>query len=64
MKLLNRSIAESPNDPRLWSIRAALHLRLGQAADASADARNALRLDPADAQARRILERPQAGGLP
>jgi len=64
MRLLNRSIAESPNDPRLWSIRAALHLRLGQAADAGADARNVLRLDPANAQARRILEHLPAGGLP
>jgi protein O-mannosyl-transferase len=63
MKLLNRRIAESPNYSRLWSNRAALRLMLGQVAEARQDAQTALRLDPSNAQARSVLERPQAGSL-
>jgi protein O-mannosyl-transferase len=63
MKLLNRRIAESPNYPRLWSNRAALHLRLGQVAEARDDARAALRLDANNVQARNVLEHAQAGNL-
>jgi protein O-mannosyl-transferase len=63
MKLLNRRIPESPNYSRLWSNRAALRLMLGQVAEASRDAQTALRLDPSNAQARSVLERPQAGSL-
>jgi protein O-mannosyl-transferase len=63
MKLLNRRIAESPNYSRLWSNRAALRLMLGQVAEAHQDAQTALRLDSTNAQARSILERPQAGSL-
>jgi len=63
MKLLNRSIAESPGYSRLWSNRAALRLMLGQVADARADARTALRLDANNLQARNVLERSQAGSL-
>jgi tetratricopeptide (TPR) repeat protein len=63
MKLLNRSIEESPGYSRLWSNRAALRLLLGQVADARADARTALRLDANNLQARYVLERPQAGSL-
>jgi len=63
MKLLNRRIAESPNYSRLWSNRAALRLMLGQVAEARQDAQTALRLDPSNAQARGVLERPQAGRL-
>jgi hypothetical protein len=36
---------------------------LGQVAEASQDAQTALRLDPSNAQARSVLERPQAGSL-
>jgi protein O-mannosyl-transferase len=61
LKLLDRRIAESPNYSRLWSNRAALRLVLGQAAEARQDAQTALRLDPSNAQARSVLERPQAG---
>jgi tetratricopeptide (TPR) repeat protein len=63
MKLLTRRIAESPNYSRLWSNRAVLHLRLGQVAAARDDARTALRLDNNNAQARNVLEHPQAGNL-
>lgn len=63
MKLLNRRIAESPDYSRLWSNRAALRLKLGQAAEAREDARRALRLDPNNPQARKLLEDPQAGSL-
>ena len=63
LKLLNRRIAESPNYSRLWSNRAALRLMLGQVAEARQDAQTALRLDPGNAQAHRVLERPQAGSL-
>lgn len=63
MKLLNRRIAESSNYSRLWSNRAALRLALGQVADARADAKAALQLDPSNMQARNVLEHPQAGNL-
>ncbi|HET9373805.1 MAG TPA: tetratricopeptide repeat protein, partial [Chthoniobacterales bacterium] len=63
MKLLDGRILESPNYSLLWSNRAALHLVLGQVALARADARTALQLDPSNAQARIILEHPQAGNL-
>jgi len=63
MKLLNRRIAESPNYSRLWSNRAALRVALGQFAEGLADARTALRLDPHNDQARKVLEHPQASSL-
>jgi Flp pilus assembly protein TadD len=63
MKLLNRRIEESPGYSRLWSNRAALRLTLGQLAGAREDARTALRLDPNNAQARNVLDHPQAGNL-
>jgi tetratricopeptide (TPR) repeat protein len=63
MKLLNGRIRESPNYSLLWSNRAALHLLLGQMADARADAQTALRLDPNNTQARIILTQPQTGSL-
>jgi tetratricopeptide (TPR) repeat protein len=63
MKLLNRRIAESPNYSRLWSNRAALRVALGQFAEGLADAKTALRLDPHNEQARKVLEHPQATGL-
>ena len=63
MKLLNRRILESPDYSRLWSNRAALRLKLGQAAVAREDARRALRLDPNNQQARNVLEHPEPGSL-
>ena len=63
MKLLNRRIAESPGYSRLWSNRAALRVALGQFAEGLADAKTALRLDPHNDQARKVLEHPQANGL-
>lgn len=56
MKLLNRRIAESPNYSRLWSNRAALHAELGHLQQAGEDAQNALRLDPDNAEARRVSQ--------
>lgn len=63
MKLLNRRIAESPYYSRLWSNRAALRVALGQFEEGLADAKTALRLDPHNDQARKVLEHPQANGL-
>jgi Tfp pilus assembly protein PilF len=63
MKLLNRRIAESPGYSRLWSNRAALRVALGQFAEGLADAKTAVRLDPHNDQARKVLEHPQASGL-
>ena len=63
MKLLNRRIDESPNYSRLWSNRAALRVALGQFAEGLADAKAALRLDPHNEQARKVLEHPQAIAL-
>jgi len=63
MKLLNRRIAETPGYARLWSNRAALRVALGQFAEGLADAKTALRLDPHNDQARKVLEHPQANGL-
>ena len=57
MKLLNREIAESPRYSRAWSNRAVLHLKLGQLAEAREDARAALQIDPANAQALNVLNR-------
>jgi len=56
LALLNRIIAESPRFPRAWSNRAAVHLILGNAAQARADAEQALRLDPSNGQAAKVLE--------
>jgi protein O-mannosyl-transferase len=63
MKLLNRRIAESSGYSRLWSNRAALRVVLGQFAEGLADAQTALRLDPHNDQARKVLAHPQANGL-
>ena len=63
MKLLDGRIAESPNYSRLWSNRAALRVALGQFAAGREDAQTALRLDPHNEQARKVLEHPQANSL-
>ena len=64
MKLLNSEIAESPTYSRAWSNRAVLHLKLGQSAEAGEDARAALRIDPANAQALNVLNRQPGVPLP
>jgi tetratricopeptide (TPR) repeat protein len=56
LSLLNRIVAESPRYARAWSNRAAVHLVLGNASQARADAEQALRLDPASTQAAKVLE--------
>lgn len=56
LALLDRIIAESPRFARAWSNRAAVHLILGNAAQARADAEQALRLDPSNGQAARVLQ--------
>ena len=63
MKLLNREIAESPGYSRAWSNRAVLHLKLGQLAEAREDARAALQIDPANAQALSVLNRQPSAPL-
>ncbi len=45
------------------SLSPRIQLMLGQVAEASQDAQTALRLDPSNAQARSVLERPQGGSL-
>jgi Tfp pilus assembly protein PilF len=57
LALLNRVISESPGYARAWSNRAVLYLILGNKAQARADAEQALRLDPANGQAAKVLER-------
>lgn len=64
LKLLDREIAQSPNYARSWSNRAVLHLKLREFAEARSDAQTALRLDPSNAQARNVLERPAGAPLP
>jgi len=55
LKLLDRDIELSPGYSRAWSNRAALRYRRGELSQASADAENALRLDPTNSQARDVL---------
>jgi Tfp pilus assembly protein PilF len=55
MTLLDQSIVNSPDYSRAWANRAALHYKRGELAAARNDAGTALRLDPANAQARSVL---------
>jgi len=55
MAILDETIANSPDDPRAWANRAALHYKRGELASARSDAGAALRLDPANTQARSVL---------
>src|SRR5262245_29029634 len=55
MTLLDQSIASSPEYSRAWANRAALHYKRGDLAAARSDAGTALRLDPANMQARSVL---------
>jgi tetratricopeptide (TPR) repeat protein len=64
LQLLNREIAESPGYSRSWSNRAVAHLKLGQPAAAQSDAKMALQLDPANAQAQGVLRAIPVVGQP
>jgi protein O-mannosyl-transferase len=55
LNVLNREIAESPGYARAWSNRAVIHFKQGEAAPARADAEAALRLDPQNTQALRLI---------
>lgn len=55
LQLLDREIAEAPDYGRAWSNRAVIHFRRGQLAAARSDAEAALRLEPANPQARNLL---------
>ncbi|MGB7848341.1 MAG: tetratricopeptide repeat protein [Candidatus Acidiferrum sp.] len=55
LKILNEEIAASPGDSRAWSNRAVIRYWRGDAESARADATAALRLDPTNAQAQRLL---------
>jgi protein O-mannosyl-transferase len=55
LEVLNREIAESPNYSRAWSNRAVIRYKQGQAAPARADAEAALRLDPQNTQALKLM---------
>jgi protein O-mannosyl-transferase len=56
LDLLNREISESPGYARAWATRAVLRYKGGETALARADAEMALRLDPANTQARDLLQ--------
>lgn len=55
LKILDQEIAQSPEVPRAWSNRAAIRFQRGETAAARADAENALRLEPGNAQAQNLL---------
>jgi len=57
LAFLNREIAEAPAYEPAWSLRAALHIHLGEIAAARSDAEEALRLNPGDLQAQEVLLR-------
>ena len=56
LTVLNREITESPTYARAWANRAVLHYKQGQTAPARSDAEAALRLDPENAQAQKLLQ--------
>jgi protein O-mannosyl-transferase len=64
LEVLNREIAESPNYSRAWSNRAVIRYKQGQAAPARADAEAALRLDPQNAQALKLMSLLDAPATP
>jgi tetratricopeptide (TPR) repeat protein len=55
LKILNGDIAISPGYARAWSNRAVLRYARGEVASARDDAQTAVRLDPANTQARNLL---------
>jgi tetratricopeptide (TPR) repeat protein len=56
LNVLNREIAESPKYSRAWSNRAVIHYKQGQTTPARTDAGAALRLDPENTQAQKVLQ--------
>ena len=56
LDLLNREISESPGYAPAWATRAVLRYKGGETALARADAEMALRLDPANTQARDLMQ--------
>jgi tetratricopeptide (TPR) repeat protein len=56
LDVLNREITESPSYSRAWSNRAVIHYKQGQTGTARTDAEAALRLDPENAQAQKVLQ--------
>lgn len=56
LTVLNREIAEAPSYSRAWSNRAVIRYKQGQTAPARSDAETALRLDPENTQAQKVLE--------
>ena len=54
--VLNREIVESPGYSRAWSNRAVIRYKQGQTAPARSDAEAALRLDPENTQALKVLQ--------
>jgi Tfp pilus assembly protein PilF len=56
LTVLNREITESPTYARAWANRAVIHYKQGQTAPARSDAEAALRLDPENAQAQKLLQ--------
>jgi Flp pilus assembly protein TadD len=55
LKILNGDIALSPGYARAWSNRAVIRYARGEVASARDDAQTAVRLDPANTQARNLL---------
>jgi protein O-mannosyl-transferase len=60
LTILNREITESPSYARAWANRAVIHYKQGQTAPARTDAEAALRLDPENTQAQKLLQILQA----
>ena len=60
LAVLNREITESPSYARAWANRAVIHYKQGQSGPARSDAEAALRLDPENTQAHKLLQMLQA----
>ena len=56
LDVLNREITESPGYSRAWSNRAVIRYKRGHAGPARIDAEAALRLDPENSQAQKVLQ--------
>ena len=55
LQILNREIGESPQYARAWATRALIHHKRGELTAAREDAEMAIRLDPSNPDAQRIL---------
>jgi Tfp pilus assembly protein PilF len=55
LEVLNREISESPGYALAWSNRAVIHYMRGDKASARADTEAALRLDPGNAEAQKLM---------